>query len=60
MALQGGLIHKKDIRAFYLDLLEMICALPGTDTWYRQSIEKTVQFRKSNITEVDPDDLGPN
>ena len=31
MALQGGLIHKKDIRAFYLDLLEMICALPGTD-----------------------------
>lgn len=42
MALQGGLIHKKDIRAFYLDLLEMICALPGTDTWNRQSIEKTV------------------
>ena len=40
MALQGGLIHKKDFRAFYLDLLEMIGALPGTDTWNRQSIEK--------------------
>ena len=42
MALQGGLIHKKDIRAFYLDLLEMICTLPGKDTWNRQSGGKQV------------------
>lgn len=30
MALQGGLLHKREIRAFYLELLEMICALPET------------------------------
>lgn len=28
MALQGGLMHKRDIRAFYLELLEMISSLP--------------------------------
>ena len=31
MWLQGGLLHRHDIRAFYLELLAMISGLPDTD-----------------------------